>query len=86
MWFETWQYDCLIDSEIKVIFKNLEFIQMLPALGLGMWCLTPLSKFCLVEEAGVSNKTTLLPWVTDTLYHIMLYPLHLAWACSNSQS
>ena len=49
-------------------------------LGLGLWCLTPLSTIfklyrdsvLLVEETGENHQ------VTNKLYHIMLYRVHLA--------
>jgi len=64
------------------------YISLLPLMGLGLWCLTPLSEIfqlnrrggvvLLVEETEYPEKTTDLPEVTDKLYHIMLSPVHLA--------
>ena len=52
-----------------------------------LWCLTPLSTIfqllrsdqVLVEEAEVGENPD-LPQVTDKLFHIILYQVHLVWA------
>ena len=65
-----------VEAHARFVFIPKPHVE---GVGLGLWCLTPLSTVFQLHRGGQCyQKTTDLSEITDKLYHIMLYRVYLA--------
>jgi hypothetical protein len=64
-------------NSLKILKGNQKERQYNGGLGLAIWCLTPLSTIFQLYHGGKKNLVEETR-VTDKLYHIMVYRVHLA--------
>ena len=65
-----------VEAHVRFVFIPKLHVEVV---GLGLWCLTPLSTVFQPDRGcQCYQKTIDLSQITDTLYHIMLYRVHLA--------